>query len=56
MKDFGIKLNKVKLDRYTFDSRVVKMKVWHHFNNLLKDDRDKFNDMKCIDVCLSLYT
>ena len=56
MKDFGVILNNVKLDKFTFDSRVVKLKVWHQCKDLLKDEVDKFNDMKCIDVTLSLYT
>ena len=56
MKDFGIKLNNVKLDKFTFDSRIVKIKIWLYFKELLKEDADKFNDMQCIDVCLSLYT
>ena len=56
MKDFGIKLNNVKLDKFTFDSRIVKIKIWLYFKELLKDDADKYNDMQCIDVCLSLYT
>ena len=56
MKDFGVKLNKVRLDKFTFDSRVIKLKVWHYFTEILKNDADKYNDMKCIDVCLSLYT
>ena len=56
MKDFGVILNNVKLDKYTFDSRVIKIKVWLQINELLKDDKDKFNDMKVIDITLSLYT
>lgn len=28
MKDFGVKIDNVKLDRYTQDSRVVKLKIW----------------------------
>ena len=56
MKDFGVMLNKVKLDKYTYDSRIIKIKVWLQINELLKDDRDKFNDMKVIDITLSLYT
>ena len=56
MKDFGVKLNNVKLDKFTFDSRIVKIKIWLYFKELLKNDVDQFNDMQCIDVCLSLYT
>ena len=56
MKDFGVILNNVKLDKYTFDSRVIKIKVWLQINELLKDDKDKFNDMRILDITLSLYT
>ena len=31
MKDFGVKLNNVKLDKFSFDSRIVKIKVWLYF-------------------------
>ena len=56
MKDFGVKIDNVKLDRYSQDSRIVKIKVWLHFKEILEQYKDKFNDMQCIDVCLSLYT
>jgi hypothetical protein len=56
MKDFGVKLNNVRLDKFTSDSRIVKLKIWLYFKELLKDDIDRFNDMQCVDVCLSLYT
>ena len=56
MKDFGIKLDNVKLDRYSQDSRIVKIKVWLHFKDILEKFKDQFNDMQCIDVCLSIYT
>lgn len=45
MKDFGVKLNNVRLDKFTTDSRIVKIKIWLYFKELLKDDIDKFNDM-----------
>jgi hypothetical protein len=31
------------------------MKIWLHFTNILKDRVDIYNDMECVDVCLSLY-
>lgn len=37
MKDFGIKIDDVKLDRYTQDSRLIKMKIWLHFTNLFRN-------------------
>ena len=56
MKDFGVKINNVKLDKYTIDSRVVKMKIWLHFRDILESKKERHNDMQCVDVCLSLYT
>ena len=56
MKDFGVKINNVKLDKYTQDSRIVKIKIWLYFKEILASNKDKYNDMQCIDVCLSLYT
>ena len=56
MKDFGVKINNVKLDKYTIDSRVVKMKIWLHFRDILESEKERHNDMQCVDVCLSLYT
>ena len=37
MKDFGIKIDDVKLDRFTQDSRLIKMKIWLHFTRLFKN-------------------
>jgi hypothetical protein len=31
MKDFGVIIENVILDKYTYDSRIIKMKVWLHF-------------------------
>jgi len=56
MKDFGVRFNKVRLDRYTQDSLVQKMKIWLHMTNVLKEHIIEDNDMEVIDVTLSLYT
>lgn len=56
MKDFGVKINNVKLDKYTQDSRIVKIKIWLYFKEILEANKDPYNDMQCVDVCLSLYT
>ena len=32
------------------------MKIWLHFDELLKSKRDSYNNMQCIDVCLSIYS
>ena len=46
MKDFGIKIDDVKLDRYTQDSRLIKMKIWLHFTKLfLNKDLMKEHDV-----------
>lgn len=62
MKDFGIKIDEVILDRYTQDSRLIKMKVWLHFTKILGLEEisgqkaDEYNDLEVIDVTLSNYT
>jgi hypothetical protein len=55
MKDFTIQINDVKVDRYTQDARVAKMKLYLHFTNLLRNRREVDNKMEVIDVTLSLY-
>lgn len=37
MKDFGIKIDDLKLDRYTQDSRLIKVKIWLHFTKLFQN-------------------
>jgi len=37
MKDFGIKIDDLKLDRFTQDSRLIKMKIWLHFTKLFQN-------------------
>lgn len=56
MKDFGVRIKDVRLDKFTYDSRVIKIKVWLHFREILQPFKSAHNDMECIDVCLSLYT
>lgn len=69
MKDFGVSLHQIKLDRYTQDSRIQKMRIWLHFSKVLKrfkeevyeDSPDQKDDgsmdtMEVIDVNLSIYT
>jgi hypothetical protein len=45
MKDFGCTIENLKLDKYTYDSRIIKMKIWLHFHELMEKKRDRFNDM-----------
>ena len=58
MKDFGVMIKDVRLDKFTYDSRVIKIKVWQYFKKILEPiaKENPLNDMECIDVCLSLYT
>ena len=47
MKSFGIKIDNLILDKYTQDSRVIKMKIWLYFNEIINDLKMKFeNDRK----------
>ena len=56
MKDFAIKIDDVKLDRHSQDSRIIKMKIWLHFTKILKGFKTPQNGCEVIDVTLSLYT
>jgi len=56
MKDFAIMCTNVKLDRYTQDSRLIKMKIWLHFTELMSPFRIYGNDQEVVDVTLSLST
>ena len=56
MKDFTIKINDVELDKYTQDSRSLKMKLWLHFTEILKAKRTIDNNLELLDVTLSIYT
>ena len=57
MKDFGVQLNNVKLDRYSQDSRLQKMKIWLYISKILEPykDEDPDNPLEVIDVSLSIY-
>ena len=56
MKDFAVMCTNVKLDRYTQDSRLIKMKIWLHFTELMAPYRIYGNDQEVVDVTLSLST
>ena len=57
MKDFSVKIDNLILDRYTQDSRVLKIKLWIHFtDNMLKDEVTLDNPQEILDMNLSLYT
>jgi hypothetical protein len=36
MKDFSVVCYDVKLDKFTQDPRIIKMKIWLHFRQMLK--------------------
>ena len=57
MKDFSVKIDNLILDRYTQDSRVLKIKLWIHFtDNMLKDEVTLDSPQEILDMNLSLYT
>ena len=53
MKDFAIMCQNLKVDKFTQDSRLLKMKVWLHFMKLLKEinnpdsDDSDFDQQNC---------
>ena len=56
MKDFGVWMQSVKLDRHTQDPRVIKLKVWMFYTNILNRFATEENPMEIIDVTFSRYT
>ena len=53
MSKFTIRLNDIKLDKTTQDTRILKMKIWLHFTKLLKDFQTDENKMEVADVQLA---
>ena len=43
MKDFGVKIDDLRLDRFTQDSRLIKMKIWLYFTKLFQNDELMFD-------------
>ena len=37
MKDFGVKIDDLKLDRFTQDSRLIKFKIWLYFTKIFQN-------------------
>lgn len=59
MQDFALQCNNVLMDKQTQDSRLVKMKVWLHFNKIIQKAckaNDSLFDSKVVDVTLSITT
>ena len=59
MQDFAIQCNDVLVDKQTQDSRLVKMKVWLHFNKIIEEankSNDNLFDHQVVDVTLSITT
>jgi len=56
MKDFGIKIDGMRIDKYTQDWRVQKMKIWTHFSEILEDYGINDDRNEVIDVTLSIYS
>ena len=53
MSDFGIRINNILLDKTTQDKRILKMKLWLHFTNILEAHRSEDNTMEVADVQIS---
>ena len=50
MKDFTIQVRRYQFDNTTQDLRILKLKLWLHFEELLKDFRSETNKMEIADV------
>ena len=50
MKDFTIQVRRVSIDDATQDLRILKLKIWMHFTNILKKFRHGDNQMEVVDV------
>ena len=53
MSKFTIRLNGLKLSKNTQDPRILKMKIWLHFQKLLEAHRTEDNQMEVADVQIS---
>ena len=42
MKDFGVKIDELRLDRFTQDSRLIKMKIWLYFTKIFQNEELMF--------------
>ena len=56
MTDFGVYAYNLKMDKHTQDSRVIRMKLWLHLNQVLKPFRSSGNKLQIVDICLSCLT
>ena len=45
MKDFSIQVRRLQFDNTTQDVRILKLKLWLHFEDLLEDFRTETNKM-----------
>lgn len=56
MKDFAVRINSITLDRYTNDPRILKIKLWDHFNEkVLKKDRSLENYQELLEININIY-
>jgi hypothetical protein len=55
MKDFGLRIDDVAVDKYSQDNRILKMKLWLHFTDMLKPHRRLENDMQLVDVTVTSF-
>ena len=54
MKDFSIQVRRLKFDSTTQDLRILKLKLWLHFEDLLADFKTETNKMEISDIQFSL--
>ena len=54
MKDFSIQVRCLDIDNNSQDTRVLKLKIWLHFTELLRKFRTDTNKMEVVDVQFSL--
>jgi len=55
VSDFGIMIKDLKLDKYTQDMRILKMKLWLYIEDLMKSKKKNDNHLHIVDICFSLY-
>ena len=58
LKDFGIMMKDLKVDKFTQNIQILKMKLWLHIEEMFKQSKMSEN-VGCrhhiVDICFSLY-
>ena len=55
MSDYSLQLINLKVDRFSYDPRILHMKLWLYLNKVLKPKRYPGNKMEVIDISLSIF-